>query len=304
MREKGERAVLVATAGGLYRLGPRPTTELAGREVTALAPDAEGWWALLEGREIWRERGGSWERIATLAAGDGTCLVAARGGLLVGTAGARLLRLRGRRAIRVAAFERTEGRARWYTPWGDPPDTRSVAVDACGTLFVNVHVGGVVRSPDGGRTWHPTLDIETDVHQVLAHPMRPGLVLVAAAVGLGVSRDGGASWTFRTEGTHGRYMRAVALAGDTVLVSASTGPGARRGAVYRRPLEGDGPLERCRTGLPEWFPGNIDTHCLAADGTDAAVGTADGRVFRSRDAGRRWALLVEGLPPVRAVALA
>src|SRR5207249_1971591 len=80
-----------------------------------------------------------------------------------------------------------------------------------GTVYVNVHVGGVVRSRDGGRSWTPTVDIESDVHQVLAHPSRAEVVLAAAADGFGVSRDCGASWRFITEGMHAHYLRAVAV---------------------------------------------------------------------------------------------
>jgi hypothetical protein len=96
----------------------------------------------------------------------------------------------------------------------------------------------------------------------------------------------------------------VALAGDTVLLSASAGHHGRRAAVYRRPLDRRIPFERCRAGLPEWFPDNVDTGCLAADGRHAAIGTEDGCVFCSADAGERWSLRAKGLAPVRAVAFA
>ena len=124
----------------------------------------------------------------------------------------------------VESFERVEGRAAWYQPWGDPPDARSMSVAPDGTLYVNVHVGGVARSRDHAKTWTPTLDIETDVHQVLAHPVRPEIVLVAAAAGFGVSRDAGQSWQLVTAGLHAHYLRAVAVAGDDVVISASANP--------------------------------------------------------------------------------
>jgi hypothetical protein len=164
-------------------------------------------------------------------------------------------------------------------------------------------VGGVARSRDGGRSWAPTVDIEADVHQVLAHPTRPDVVLAAAYEGLGVSRDGGSSWQFLTEGMHAHYARAVAVAGDVVLVSASTGPGGRRSALYRTPLDGGGRFERCQDGLP-WFADNIDTGCLQAAEGLVVFGTGDGRVFLSADRGRSWKLAAKGLPAVRAVLLA
>ena len=72
-------------------------------------------------------------------------------------------------------------------------------------LLANVHVGGVPRSTDGGVTWQPTLEIDKDVHQVCAHPTRPDVVIAAAAVGLCVSRDSGATWTVEQEGLHASY---------------------------------------------------------------------------------------------------
>jgi photosystem II stability/assembly factor-like uncharacterized protein len=296
--------VLVGTSEGLHALGAREAPELAGREVTALTRDGGRWWALVDGRHVMRRNGDAeWLEVAALDGPAGTCLAVTPAGLLIGTEGAHLRRLESAGLAPVDAFDRAAGRQAWYTPWGDPPDTRSIAVDTVGTLFVNVHVGGVVRSADGGRSWQPTLDIETDVHQVLAHPERPGRVLAAAAVGLAASADGGQSWEIETEGLHAHYLRAVAVAGDVVLVTASTGPRGRRAALYRRPLDG-GRFERCRQGLPEWFASNVDTHCLAAGGAVVVFGTEDGAVYASADGGRTFELTVKGLPPVQCVAVA
>src|SRR5262249_13225673 len=154
----------------------------------------------------------------------GTCLAPIPGALLIGTEQAHLRRLANGKLTPVESFETVEGRAEWYTPWGDPADVRSIALGRDGTIYVNVHVGGVVRSRDGGASWTPTVDIETDVHQVLAHPTRPNVVLFAAYEGFGVSRDGGDSWEILAEGMHAHYCRAVTVSGETVLVSASTGP--------------------------------------------------------------------------------
>jgi photosystem II stability/assembly factor-like uncharacterized protein len=167
-------------------------------------------------------------------------------------------------------------------------------------VYVNVHVGGIVRSSDGGETWGPTIDVDTDVHQVLA---TDGWVLAPSAYGLATSADRGDSWDMVTDGLHATYMRAVAVAGDDVLVSASTGPGGERSAVYRRPA-GQGSFERCRGGLPEWFSGNVDTGTLVAAGAHIVFATHDGTLYGSSDAGRSWEPIVEGLPRVTAVALA
>jgi photosystem II stability/assembly factor-like uncharacterized protein len=296
---------LIGTTEGLHELGEREATQFAGREVTALASEDGGdRWALLQGRALARrETDSGWREVGTLPDGvEGTCLAATRGGLLVGTVRAGLWRWTDGGPVRVESFERMPGRDGWYTPWGDPPDTRSIAEDAGGPLYVNVHVGGVARSTDGGASWSPTIDVDADVHQVAAHPTCPGYVFAAAAEGLWVSADGGDSWTTDTGGLHARYCRAVAVTEDTVLVSASTGPGGRRAALYRRDLVDDR-FERCRDGLPEWFTDNLDTHCLAASGRVVVLGTEDGVVHASTDGGRTFSVLAKGLPPVRAVVL-
>jgi hypothetical protein len=120
-----------------------------------------------------------------------------------------------------------------------------------------------------------------DVHQVVTHPTRADAVLVAAYEGFGMSRNGGDSWQFATDGMHAHYARAVAVAGERVLVSASTG--RPEGDAYHKPLDGDAPFVRAE-GVP-WFSDNVDTGCLAADSALAAFGTTDGRVFRSMDGG-------------------
>ena len=299
--------ILVGTAGGLWTLeGDTAAADetLAGRPVTALAREGATLWALVGGTTLWERRDGAWSQRAVIAGPPATCVAPTPTGPLVGTEQAHLLRLSGDELVPVDAFETTEGRAAWYTPWGDPADVRSIAVAVDGAIHVNVHVGGVARSRDAGKTWAPTIDIEDDVHQVLAHPTRPEVVLVASAEGFGVSRDGGDSWQLATAGLHAHYLRAVAVAGELVLVSASAGFHGRRSAIYRKPLEGRSRFERCAAGLPKWFDDNIDTACLAAAGPLVVFGTSDGRVFRSRDAGEHWELATKGLPPISGVLLA
>jgi hypothetical protein len=305
--------ILVGTVGGLWYLddGGRSSPEAhAGRTVTALAPDGTRTWAIVDGKTLSvSESDPDWTSIASIDGPPATCLAPTAAGLLIGSEEAHLWCLDGDRLTAVESFDTVEGRDAWYTPWGDPADVRSIAADreqggAGSAIYVNVHVGGVVRSTDGGRSWMPTVDIESDVHQVIVHPTRPGLVLVAAYEGLGLSHDGGKSWEFLTAGMHAHYCRAVAIARDVIVVSASTGPGGKRSALYRRPVDSRDDFERCRKGLPNWFDDNIDTACLAAAGPVVVAGTEDGRVFRSVDAGESWELTAEGLPAVRCVLIA
>ena len=297
--------IRIGTREGLWELdGDRVSSveTFAGKTLSALAVGGASEWAIVDGRTLWEGAGSSWTRRAAVEAQAATYLALTRDGLWVGTEEAHLFRLAGDQLEPIESFETVDGRAAWYTPWGDPADVRSISPALDGAVYVNVHVGGVVRSGDGGRTWTPTVDIESDVHQVLAHPSRAEVVLAAAAEGFGVSRDGGASWRFVTEGMHAHYLRAVAASDDTVLVSASTGPGGRRAALYRGHLESLA-FERCNDGLPQWFGDNVDTGCLAASGALFVAGTEDGRVFRSLDGGRRWDVAVKGLPPITCITL-
>ena len=297
---------LFALAGGDPRPDPRPDPSFGPREVSALAVRDGGVWAVAERRVIARrDPEGPWVDVARSDAFDLACLAPTSHGVLAGTEGAYLLRLVGDDGVLapLEAFETVGGRGTWFTPWGGPPAVRSIAQDLAGRLHANVHVGGIPRSVDAGASWEPTIDIDADVHQVVAHPTEPDVVLAAGAVGLAVSVDGGSSWRIEREGLHATYARAVAVAGDRVLLSVSNGPRGGRAAIYRTALEPGSTFERCTEGLPEWFDGNIDSGWLDARGSEVAFGTGAGEVFVSDDAGESWTRAATGLPSIRAVRL-
>jgi hypothetical protein len=290
--------MLVATRDGLHTFderGNEGAAQHAGRSVTAVVRDGPQLWAIVDRAEIWYAPENEWRRVAKLVGVGATCL-AMTDAIHVGSSEARLFRLIDGTLEPVGAFDAAEGRDTWHTPWGGPPDTRSIS-EWGKDVFVNVHVGGILHTADGGASWNPTIDIDADVHQVAT---AEGLVLAACAGGLSTSSDEGATWSLRTEGLEARYSRAVVVCGDRVLVSASNGPRGGRAGIYRAGLV-SGAFERCRAGLPEWFEDNIDTYCLDAlnDGSFAAFGTADGRLFGSDDGGLTWLELATGLPPVQ-----
>jgi hypothetical protein len=290
----------VGTDDGLHVIGAdgeRGEPQHVGRAVTALGRGGDAVWAILDGSELWRAADDEWTRAADVGGLRGRCVASIDGQVFVGTSEAHLLRLNGEALQRIDAFDAVEGREAWYTPWGGPPDTRSMT-NWDEDTYVNVHVGGIVHTPDGGVTWSPTIDIDADVHQVTT---AEGLVLAACAGGLATSRDGGATWSYRTDGLDAVYSRAVAVCGDVLLLSASTGPRGGRAAVYRGGLE-NGPFERCDAG-PGWFDDNVDSHCLDAmpDGPLAAFGSSDGRLFATTDQGTTWVELASGLGTVTRV---
>jgi hypothetical protein len=282
---------LVATQRGLYRTGSAEPVAFEGRDVTALSPDAR--WAIVARRELWRHAG-SWERMVT-AEIDLHCVLETDGEVYTGTHSAHLLRLSNHGLEEISGFEKVEGREDWFTPWGGPPDARSLAVGADDELYVNVHVGGIVKGM--GDSWEPTLDIGADVHEVRTSGK---LIVAACAVGLAESGDGGFAWNYDDEGLHATYARAIAVGDDYLFMSTSHGPRGGDAAIYRQPCDGDRAFERC--DLPS-FPDNIDTGCLDARGSTAVFGTRKGEVFASDDHGDSWNALAEDLPPVHHVVI-
>lgn len=289
-------SVRIGTSAGLLDAAGIEPPGHRGHDVVARA----GRWAVLDGHQVVADDG---RRTPPVEVSRLVCLAESGGGeLLAGTADAHLYRLTEQTVERLVSLDDAESRERWYTPWGGPPAVRSVAVTGDGSVLVNVHVGGILRSVDGGGSWHATIDLDHDVHQVLAGS---GPVLAACAVGLAVSTDDGRTWRVSDDGLEATYARAVAVSGDTVLLTASNGPMGERSAVYRRPVGRDVPFERCRNGLPEWFDGNIDTFWLdgGADGSAAFV-SAEGDVYVSADEGSSWETVATGVAGPRWVSVA
>lgn len=285
-------------------LGSSHSTALDGRSVTSLAagPDAS-WFGVIDGNEIWeRAADGTWAARATWD--TGLSAIHAHGATVyVGTSDARLLRLVGDALSPVTSFDDAPGRSDWHAV-GPPLHVRSMTSTSDGAvLLVNVHVGGILRSDDDGATWTPTIDVDADVHEVRAHPSDASFVVAAAAVGVCTSTNGGATWTTHHEGLTSTYARAVAFSDDAVLVSVSDGPFAQQSAVYSRPVRG-GNLERVGRGLPaDGLAGNVDTACLAARGSVAALADDGGNVWSTNDTSVGWSLLASALGDVRAVAI-
>ncbi len=297
--------VLVATwEHGLHAVaGGQTRRELDGHSVQALAADGQGGaLAVVDGHALW-QRGpdGAWRTLAT-SAHPLSCCLAAGGAIYAGTDDAHVLRLAGAELVDLPGFQDVAGRDTWYAGSavidgvrvGPPLGVRSLDATLDGALLVNVHVGGIPRSTDGGRTWQPTIAIDTDVHEVCAHPTRPELVAAAAGAGLGISTDGGATWRIETAGLQATYCSAVAFAGDDLLVAALEGHFSREGGLYTRPVTG-GTLQAI--GGP--LAGIADTRCIATRGDTVAVADHDGHL-RVRD-GAGWTVRAVGLPGPAAV---
>jgi len=280
--------------------------ELAHQQVRCMTLDGDGVpVAVVGGGVVYRrEASGEWVKQAEVGAEVACCVVVGKT-VFVGTEDARVLRVDGDGHVEaLPGFGEVPGRDRWYAGgmmvngkyMGPPLGVRSITATCDGgVLLANVHVGGIPRSVDGGRTWQPTIDIDADVHEVRAHPSKPALVAAATAIGLAISRDGGATWTIENQGLHAPHCAAVTFVGDDILVSAGPDPFSEDAAVYSRRADRTG-LVPVAGGLPARTHGLVDTHDLAARGACVALADKSGYVYSSEDRGETWTCVHEGLP--------
>ncbi len=302
--------ILVATWGeGLFAItGDGRTQEIANQRVRGLAPDGRDGALAIVGRHSLRRRApsGEWATVAT-SEFELSCCMAVGDAIYVGTDDARMLRLSHGGGVLdpIDGFDNIAGRDAWFAGsaivngqrLGPPLGIRSVAANSSGSiLFANVHVGGIPRSMDGGRTWQPTIDINSDVHEVRAHQVDPDIVVAASAIGLCISHDAGATWTIERDGLHAPYCSAVAFSGDDILVSASTDHFATQGRIYRRPVRPDGDTVAVENGLPTWINGIADTGCIATNGSTIVVVDRAGTLYLSTEFGLAWSRSSNVLP--------
>jgi len=299
-------SVLVTTVDGyhIFTSSGKQLRSLEGHRVDCFTPGPDGTFlAIIDRHEVWSHgRDGEWTPLAKSEA-TLTAVIAAGDAVYAGTNDARVLRLAPSGALEpLAGFDAVGGRDEWHQV-GSPLQVRTMTATCDGAVVLaNVHVGGIPRSVDGGASWHATIAVDDDVHQVLAHPTRPEIVVAAASVGLCRSHDGGATWSSSTDGMDLTYARGVAFVDDDVVVTVSEGPWASHAEVYRASVDG-GAAVRVTGGLGD-LHGNVDSHCVASDGTVVALADGDGDVWRSTTGFEGFERIVTGLESVTGVTVA
>ncbi len=128
------------------------------------------------------------------------------------------------------------------------------------TIYASIEVGGALKSTDGGRTWRQLTGFFEDVHRMMVTAARPDDLLMGNGIGVYRSGDAGETWEQLTD-------RSARIAyPDAVII----------------------------------HPRHPDTVFMAGaicgPGQWRQTKTADARVARSRDGGRRWEYLEGGLP--------
>jgi len=252
--------------------------------------------------EVWTHSGGTWKKEASSDVELYSVLRTAQG-ILVGTEAARLAVVESGRLRFLKSFDGVPERRYWDTPYGAPPELRSLALAADGTIYADVHVGWVVRSMDGGLTWKSVREgLDRDVHMVAAHPTKAGTIFAATADGFHISHDHGDTWHRRPQGMPYLYQRAVACFPDREVYLASTAKhnGGAGAMLFRSDDEGAHWTEV--EGLPKRLERNIDTWQVAALSAGRAFAvTGDDTLHASEDWGRTWREVRPDLPRVNAV---
>jgi hypothetical protein len=160
-------------------------------------------------------------------------------------------------------------------------------------ILAGIELGGLMRSTDGGATWHDHRPgAQRDVHSLAWHPRAQGLAYEAGGGGAAWSADGGDTWQPADEGRDRHYTWSVAVDPDDPelwYVSASTGPFAAHGRrdpqarIYRRR---NGGWDALAGGLPDPLPSM--PYALVATEDRLFAGLAGGELWESRDRGDTW----------------
>jgi serine/threonine protein kinase len=189
-------------------------------------------------------------------------------------------------------------------------------------MYVAISAGGVYRTDDGGHSWTAqnqgvrvmfTPDKYPEfgqcVHKIAMHPARPERLFLQNHWGLYRSDNCAESWTDIANGVPSDFGFAVLMHPrnpDCVYIVPVESDEFRcacegRLRVYRSRNAGASwePLMR---GLPQ--KGAYETvlrDAMAADSLDPVgiyLGTRSGQLFGSRDEGRNWHKIVDGLPSI------
>ena len=179
------------------------------------------------------------------------------------------------------------------------------------TLFISIEQGGLVKSTDGGKTFHTITGMDDDVHRTVINPLNPDRIYVTGGDGTYVTSDGGGTWEHWMTVEHevGAYPDLMVLhpkKPELVFVAAAQhGPGSWpethfAGSRISKSTDGGKTWKALRNGLPDRLQSAFEAMSLEDWGESFSIfgGTASGEIWASEDGGESWSEIITGLPPV------
>jgi len=190
--------------------------------------------------------------------------------------------------------------------WSFPPKPETHHVrwietdpNSAGKLYVAIEAGALVRSLDGGETWHDHVrGGPIDTHTAATHREASGRLYSAAGDGYFESHDGGESWFRPMDRLRHGYLVGVAVDPgdpDTVVVSGASGPyvayrpSNAEAYLYRKTV--GHPFELAMEGLPDARGTVASRFATHPDEPGVFYAANNYGLFRSQDAGRSWKAL-------------
>jgi serine/threonine protein kinase len=189
-------------------------------------------------------------------------------------------------------------------------------------MYVGVSAAGVYRTEDGGKTWHARNsgirvvfmpekypEFGQCVHKIVLHESRPERLFLQNHFGLYRSDNRGDSWQDIARGLPSDFGFAMLMHphdADCVYILPVESDEFRctpdgRLRVYRTRNAG-GSWEALERGLPQ--KGAYETVLRDAFSTDSLdpaglyFGTRSGKLYGSKDEGKSWKKILEGLPQI------
>ncbi len=170
-----------------------------------------------------------------------------------------------------------------------------LSVDDRGTVYAGTVRGGVFRTRRDGATWESVKD---GLRSVEVKSLLSSHGILYAGTGNGVYQFDEASrrWSEVAPGLEQTLVTSLAVTDDRRVFAGTAGHG-----MYRLDIDAAGAAGWERAGHPLVDPVEHLTHAyirvtVAGPARQLYVGTLDGGVYRSRDAGRTWRPVGRSLP--------
>lgn len=183
-------------------------------------------------------------------------------------------------------------------------------------LYVCVEQGALLKSQDGGKTFHELLfedeacKLNKDVHRIVFDQNNPDCIYVDGGDGIFRSEDAGANW-YRIADTKQPvgYPDQLFVAPDNQDVIFVFGGGnppniwrttGEVRSTFMRSTDGGRSWHNFTNGLPAPLDGNLEaaTMVIWPDGYGFFAGTRDGEIFASFDKGKSLKMIMNDISPL------